>query len=194
VVATPAEFFHHLESKYGNSFPVYAGDWTGLWSEVKTNSPIMSANSRWAHDYFPVAEVIDSVRTLKTGRNHKGGEITRITTQLFKYDEHSGAGQYGWPTILTKDEVEEQNREYADYTSSAREQTQALISNGLIEVLSEKQDEKFKDNFVVFKSAGMGSFGAGCARCRGPRSGPGSRSGEQHNRSSTNTLCRPDFI
>jgi len=91
---------------------------------------------------------------LKTGRNHEGGEITKITTQLFKYDEHSGAGQYGWPKILTKDEVEEQNREYADYTSSAREQTQALISNGLIEVLSEKQDEKFKDSLVVFNPLG----------------------------------------
>jgi len=25
---------YNLESKYGNNFPVYAGDWTGLWSEV----------------------------------------------------------------------------------------------------------------------------------------------------------------
>jgi hypothetical protein len=84
VVATPAEFFHHLESKYGDRFPVYAGDWTGLWSEVKTNSPVMSANARWAHDHFPVAELIDSVRTLKTGRHHAGGEIAKITTELFK--------------------------------------------------------------------------------------------------------------
>jgi alpha-mannosidase len=154
VVATPAEFFQHLESKYGKDFPVYSGDWTGLWSEVKTNSPVMSANARWAQDHFPVAELIDSVRRLKTGRNQAGGKITDITTELFKYDEHSGAGQYGWPKILTKDEVEEQNREYADYTSTARSETEALITKGLIEVLSERQDEKFKDGFVVFNPLG----------------------------------------
>jgi hypothetical protein len=154
VVATPAEFFHHLESKYGNNFPVYAGDWTGLWSEVKTNSPAMSANARWAQDHFPVAELVDSLRTLKSARSEASGKIANITTALFKYDEHSGAGQYGWPKILTKDEVEEQNREYADYTSSARDETETLISKGLIEVLSEKQDEKFRNCFVVFNPLG----------------------------------------
>jgi Glycosyl hydrolases family 38 N-terminal domain/Glycosyl hydrolases family 38 C-terminal domain len=154
VVATPAEFFHHLESKYGSNFPVYAGDWTGLWSEVKSNSPVMSANARWAQDHFPVAELIDSVRTLKTDRKDTSRGIAHITTELFKYDEHSGAGQYGWPKILAKDEVEEQNREYADYTSSAREQTQALITKGLIEVLSEKKDQKFRDGLVVFNPLG----------------------------------------
>ena len=154
VVATPAEFFHHLESTYGNNFPVYAGDWTGLWSEVKTNSPTMSANARWAQDHFAVAELIDSVRILKTAGPEAGEKIADITTDLFKYDEHSGAGQYGWPKILTKDEVEEQNREYAHYTSSARNETEALITKGLIEVLSERQDAKFKDGFVVFNPLG----------------------------------------
>lgn len=154
VVATPAEFFRHMESKYGNSFPIYSGDWTGLWSEVKTNSPVMSANARWAQDHFPVAELIDSIRVLNAGGDDAGRQITKITTELFKYDEHSGAGQYGWPKILTQDEVEEQNREYADYTSSAREQTQALITKGLIEILSEKHDEKFNNGLVVFNPLG----------------------------------------
>ncbi len=51
IVATPAEFFQHIESTYGDAFPTYSGDWSGLWSEVKTNSPQISAAVRWTQDH-----------------------------------------------------------------------------------------------------------------------------------------------
>src|SRR5260221_11539986 len=66
VVCTPAEFFRHMEAHYGNEkFPSYAGDWSGLWSEVKLNSPVISAQARWLQVQAPVAEVLCSLLTFR---------------------------------------------------------------------------------------------------------------------------------
>ena len=154
VVATPAEFFHHLESTYGNSFPVYAGEWSGLWSEVKTNSPAMSAKARWAQNHVPVAEFVEMLRFLKEGASHETAEMGTITTDLLKYDEHSGAGQYGWPKILTKEEVQEQNREYAQYTSVAASETEDLIAMDLAVIFAGQHDPTFDEAVVVFNPLG----------------------------------------
>jgi Glycosyl hydrolases family 38 N-terminal domain len=45
-VAVPKEFFDHIVAKYDDQIPTYRGDWTGLWAEVKTNSPRISAIAR----------------------------------------------------------------------------------------------------------------------------------------------------
>jgi hypothetical protein len=140
VVATPAEFFRHMESRYSGKFPTYSGDWSGLWSEVKTNSPGMSANAIWSQNHFPVTETVASLLSFKEGFAAKDGAIDSVVTNLFKYDEHSGAGQYGWPKIMTREDVEQQNREYAQYTSSARRSVDETLSHDLTELFSQKRD------------------------------------------------------
>jgi hypothetical protein len=149
VVATPAEFFHHMEATYGKDrFTMYSGDYSGLWSEVKINSPVISANARWVQDHFPVAESIWSLLTFRNLTDFPAGNIEDTRLKLYKYEEHSGAAQVGWPKLMSRAEVDEQNREYAQYTSSGREDIEHLIEWGVQTLLGQKQTQQ--DTLVVF--------------------------------------------
>jgi len=163
VVATPAEFFRHMESKYAGQFPTYSGDWTGLWSEVKTNSAGMSAKARWTQNHIPVAETVASLLSFKAGKTVSSDALESASLSLLKYDEHSGAGQYGWPKIMTRQEVEQQNREYAQYTNSAKKIVEDALSHDLTELLDEKRDETHREliaafNPVSWKRSGLVRF------------------------------------
>lgn len=139
VVATPAEFFRHMESAYGkDKFATYAGDWSGLWSEVKTNSPGISARARWLHDHLPVAEMLWSLLTFRNLTSFPAGNLEEARLKLLKYDEHSGAAQVGWPKLMSRAEVDEQNKEYVDYVESSRADVQYLIDSGVETLLSQK--------------------------------------------------------
>jgi hypothetical protein len=132
VVATPAEFFHHMETSYGkDKFPVYEGDWSGLWSEVKVNSPIVAAKARWIQDHFPVAEMIWSLLTFRNFTSLPAGNLEDTRLKLFKYDEHSGAAQVGWPKLMTRAEVDQQNSEYVGYVSTGQADIQYLLESGI---------------------------------------------------------------
>jgi hypothetical protein len=149
VVATPAEFFHHMESTYGkDSFPAFSGDYSGLWSEVKINSPVISANARWIQDHLPVAEAIWSLLTFRNFTSLPSGNLEDTRLKLYKYDEHSGAAQIGWPKLMTRAEVDLQNREYASYTSTGREDIQYLLDSGLQTLFAQKEAKS--ETVVVF--------------------------------------------
>lgn len=155
VVCTPAEFFRHMEVQYGNDkFPSYAGDWSGLWSEVKLNSPVISAQARWLQDHTPVAELLWSLLTFRNFTSLPAGNLEDTRFKLFKYDEHSGAAQVGWPKLLSRSEIDQQNREYVGYTSSSRQDIRNLIDSGLqtlfSQVAAEGSAEKGKRTLVVF--------------------------------------------
>ncbi len=149
VVATPAEFFRHMESTYGkDSFPAYSGDYSGLWSEVKINSPVISANARWIQDHLPVAEAIWSLLTFRNFTSLPSGNLEDTRLRLYKYDEHSGAAQVGWPKLMTRAEVDQQNREYANYTSTGREDIEYLLDSGLQTLFAQKETKT--ETVVVF--------------------------------------------
>ncbi len=149
VVCTPAEFFRHMETQYGSDkFPSYAGDWSGLWSEVKLNSPVISAQARWLQDHAPVAELIWSLLTFRNFTNLPSGNLEDTRIKLFKYDEHSGAAQVGWPKLMSRAEVDQQNREYAGYTSSGEGDVRNLIDSGVQTLFS--QVPAGKRTLVVF--------------------------------------------
>jgi hypothetical protein len=149
VVATPAEFFHYMESTYGkDSFPAFSGDYSGLWSEVKINSPVISANARWIQDHFPIAEAIWSLLTFRNFTSLPVGNLDDTRLKLYKYDEHSGAAQIGWPKLMTRAEVDLQNREYASYTSTGREDIQYLLDSGLQTLFAQKAAKT--ETLVVF--------------------------------------------
>ncbi len=115
VVATPSEYFAHIMAHGANEFPVYKGDWSGLWSEVKLNSPAMSADARTLQHLLPQVETLWSLLTIRNpALNYPKQELAADYADLFQYDEHNGAGQGGWPKVLTEQQVLEQNREYSD--------------------------------------------------------------------------------
>jgi len=149
VVCTPAEFFRHMEAQYGSDkFPSYTGDWSGLWSEVKLNSPVIGAQARWLQDHAPVAELLWSLLTFRNFTSLPTGNLEDTRIKLFKYDEHSGAAQVGWPKLMSRSEVDQQNREYVSYTSSSQEDIRNLIASGLRTLLS--QVPAGKRTLVVF--------------------------------------------
>jgi hypothetical protein len=149
IIATPAEFFRHMETTYGKeSFPAFSGDYSGLWSEVKINSPVISANARWVQDHLPIAEAIWSLLTFRNFTSLPFGNLEDTRLKLYKYDEHSGAAQVGWPKLMTRAEVDLQNREYASYTSTGREDIQYLLDSGLQTLLGQKEAKG--ETVVVF--------------------------------------------
>jgi len=153
VAATPTEFFQHLESTYGDKFPVYRGDWSGLWSEVKTNSPQISATARWTQDHAPAAEMLWSMLTFREGTSYPAGNFESARLNLFKYEEHSGAAQVGWPKLMSRSEIDLQNNEYAEYARDARSDIEYLLDDGMQTLFSQTIDAAAADNVVVFNPA-----------------------------------------
>lgn len=142
VVATPSEFFAYLEAHGAQDAPVYKGDWSGLWSAVKLNSPAMSADARALQDLLPQDETLWSVLTMKQlAARYPNKQIDSDYAALFVYDEHNGAGQGGWPKVLSRQEVLEQNKEYSDGLRGGRQSAVALFDSGLAKLASVSSDQ-----------------------------------------------------
>ncbi|HKX83751.1 MAG TPA: glycosyl hydrolase-related protein [Pyrinomonadaceae bacterium] len=130
-VATPPEFFKYIERKYGSQIPTYKGEWSGLWSEAKTASPRISAAGRFSHDHAPLAETLWSAVGMTRKLPVPVGNFSEVYDLMFTYDEHSGAGNTGWPQLNSSEPLRQQNREYVELTSKAKAETEQLISQGL---------------------------------------------------------------
>jgi len=130
-IATPPEFFHYLEGKYAAQIPTFRGEWSGLWSEAKTQSPQISALARYVHDHTPAAETLWSAISATRGIPFPTGNTATLYDLMFTYDEHSGAGNTGWPQLNDRDKLEEQNREYVRYMQEAQKQAEFLLDQGM---------------------------------------------------------------
>lgn len=130
-IATPPEFFRYIESKYGARLPTYRGEWSGLWSEAKTHSPQLSALARAAHDWTPAAETLWSAVAMTRPVPHPVGNFSILYDLMFTYDEHSGAGNTGWPKLNSFAALQEQNRQYVAYLTRARAELHSLFEDGL---------------------------------------------------------------
>lgn len=130
-VATSPEFFKYIEGKYGSQIPTYRGEWSGLWSEAKTASPRISATGRYAHDHAPAAETLWSALAMTRRLPFPVGNFSEIYDLMFTYDEHSGAGNTGWPQLNSSEPLNQQNREYVEFTNRAKTETDKLLQNGI---------------------------------------------------------------
>jgi hypothetical protein len=130
-IATSPEFFKYIESKYGPQIPTYRGEWSGLWSEAKTASPRISAAARYTHDHTPAAETLWSAIAMTRKIPFPVGNFTNIYDLMFTYDEHSGAGNTGWPQLNSSEPLHQQNREYVEFTNKAKAETDKLFSSGI---------------------------------------------------------------
>lgn len=130
-VATSPEFFKYIEGKYGSQIPTHRGEWSGLWSEAKTASPRISAMGRYAHDHAPAAETLWSALAMTRRLPFPVGNFTEIYDLMFTYDEHSGAGNTGWPQLNSSEPLHQQNREYVEFTKRAKAETDKLLHGGI---------------------------------------------------------------
>jgi hypothetical protein len=137
VVATPSEFFDAiLKSDGASSFPTYRGDWNGLWARVKTNSPAMSAAALSLQDRLPEAETISSLVRMSGIHGCPQPDLSIAYRDLFIYDEHNGAGQGGWPKVMTRDEVLQQNEQYASKLQDAAARADRQLHTCLLTLAS----------------------------------------------------------
>jgi hypothetical protein len=130
-IATPPEFFRHIETKYGPKLPTHRGEWSGLWSEAKTQSPQISALARYAHDHTPAAETLWSAIAATRGIPFPTGNTATLYDWMLTYDEHSGAGNTGWPQLNDRAPLEEQNRQYARDMKRAGAEASDLLDDGV---------------------------------------------------------------
>ncbi len=130
-IATPNEFLKYIEGKYAAQIPTYRGEWSGLWSESKTQSPRISALARYAHDQTPATETLWSAIAMTRRIPFPSGNFTGIYDLMLTYDEHSGAGNNGWIQLNSRAPLEEQNRQYVRYMKSATEEIDGLLTQGL---------------------------------------------------------------
>lgn len=130
-IATAPEFMRYIETKYAAQIPTHRGEWSGLWSEAKTQSPLISALARSGHDQAPAAESLWSALAMTRRVPFPVGNLTTIYDLLMTYDEHSGAGNTGWIQLNERMLLEEQNRQYVGYMRKAREEVEHLFARGL---------------------------------------------------------------
>ncbi len=135
-IATPTDFLKHIESKYASEIPTYRGEWSGLWSEAKTQSPRISAMARYTHDQTPAAETLWSGIAMTRNIPAPAGNFVGLYDLMMTYDEHSGAGNTGWPQLNDVEPLKEQNREYVRFTSDAKTEVDQLLKQG-IEVIAQ---------------------------------------------------------
>jgi len=130
-IATPPEFFKYIEGKYASQIPTFRGEWSGLWSEAKTQSPRISAAARYTQDHAPAAETLWSAIAMMRQIPAPVGNFASIWDLTLTYDEHSGAGNNGWPQLNSRQPLEDQNRQYVEMTSKAKAETETLLRDGV---------------------------------------------------------------
>lgn len=130
-ISTPPEFLKHIETKYGSQIPTYKGEWAGLWSEAKTQSPQISALARYSHDFAPASESLWSAISMMRNIPYPVGNEMSIYDRMFTYDEHSGAGNTGWIQLNDREPLEEQNRQYVRFMQNASGEIKSLFDQGL---------------------------------------------------------------
>lgn len=130
-IATPNDFFKYIEGKYSKQIPTYRGEWSGLWSEAKTRSPRISALARHTQEHTPAAESLWSALAITRLVPSPTGNFSKLYDLLYGYDEHSGAGNNGWPQLNSVHPLEEQNRQYVRDMKAATEEVDRLLDKGI---------------------------------------------------------------
>ena len=130
-IATPNEFFTYIEGKYASQIPTYRGEWSGLWSEAKTRSPRISTLARYSQEHTPAAESLWSALAITRAVPSPVGNFSKLYDLLYGYDEHSGAGNNGWPQLNSIHPLEEQNRQYVRDMTAASEEVDRLLDKGI---------------------------------------------------------------
>ena len=59
------------------------------------------------------------------------GNVSTIYDLMMTYDEHSGAGNNGWPQLNDTKPLNDQNRQYVEYMQAAKVEIEQLMTNGI---------------------------------------------------------------
>ncbi len=115
VLATPGQFFRHMEAQYAGQFKTYRGDWAGRWEEVKVGSPAGHALVRHAKADLAAGAALGTLATLLhrevTAEGPAlGAQVDALYRDLLWWDEHSVGSPVPWPNYFTEAETNQDNR------------------------------------------------------------------------------------
>ncbi len=127
IVATPEDFFRHMEEKYGDSFPVYRGSWAGLWEQ---NAPLTN-HSPFLRDAIPLIEEIWSLNSLLNGVPFPRDEVEDLYRRLWINDDHGFGCTTGWPKLMTHRQVLQHNIFASRFKKKLYEETTLLLGKGV---------------------------------------------------------------
>ncbi len=154
-LATAAEFFEHIQAKYGDVFPTYEGDASGMWEDVTIVTPASTSLVRRARSALPQVEALRTVLLAQHGLAYPAVNLREAWKHTLVFDEHSGGG-VGWPGLLTKAEIEQENKDFVHIARTSKrladkEQDNALNFAGPVFV------PQHQGGLVVFNPLG-GAF------------------------------------
>ena len=98
-IATSPEFFKYIESKYAITDTDLSRRMVRPLVRGENASPRISALARYTHDHAPAAETLWSAISMTRRIPYPVGNFSEIYDLMFTYDEHSGAGNNGWPQL-----------------------------------------------------------------------------------------------
>ncbi len=127
VLARPEDFFRHMAETYGNDFPTYRGDWSGLWEQIKVLSPAGTALVRQAKDHLLAGQTLAALASLRQLHENAGGEVDRLYRQALDYDEHSIGSIVPWPGLVTEAQINHDNALRYELAQAISEGSQALL-------------------------------------------------------------------
>ncbi len=108
IVATPEQFFQHLQDTYGDAHPVYRGDWGGFWDSGALNTPHSLLATRRAHDSSREGHSLASVSAILGLAPYPASTDRFVREQMLLFDEHSGGGA-PWPNMMTTGQARKQS-------------------------------------------------------------------------------------
>jgi hypothetical protein len=131
-LATADQFFEHLLDTYGDVFPTYTGDASGMWESVTMVTPATTAVVRKSRERLPDLEALWQVIAAGGGggKAYPDNRFHTAWKAALIFDEHSGGG-FGWPGLLTAKQVREENRQFATIARKVQTLTQKLENDAL---------------------------------------------------------------
>ena len=125
-MATPNTFFQYMEERYGEVFPVYSGEWGGLWERNKASAPGSTARFRWVQEHLPAVEALAALLGKDTPEAR--AELERVQNLVLLFAEHTGAAGAGWPGNLTKAQTDISNATVVGWMEEAEGRLKGLLA------------------------------------------------------------------
>lgn len=129
VLAIPSDFFGYLEKKYGREIQERSGNWTTIWDSSQMLEAQGEKVVKNAHDMLPAAEKMCSIGAALGLTSYPHDKFNEAWDTILALDEHSGAGA-DWDARWTQAQVDQQNREFRDFTLRVADLTTETLSNG----------------------------------------------------------------
>ena len=129
-LATARNFFEYLQNTYGDSFQVYHGDASCHWEDVCTVTPASHARVRRARSSLAELEALWSLMTASRGLSYPIDRFNKAWNLSMILDEHSSGG-YGWPGLLSEEEIRQENEEFVAVALSCERITKSLQRQGV---------------------------------------------------------------